>query len=1303
MATLQLQPPEPFDFKSPDAWPKWKRRFQQYQDASGLSGEPDARQVSTLLYCLGEEANDVLASTNISDADKKRFDKVMEKFDEFFNVRHNVIFERARFNQRNQLPGESAEKYIAELYRLADNCNYGTLKDEMIRDRLVVGILDKKTSQHLQMDPTLTVEKAKKTIRQKEAVLEQGRELEEKKHSESMEELEKTIAELRASMDELKRKPGASGQRGRRGSHFKRSGGACGGARSTPGCTRCGHDVHQSGERCPAAEATCHRCGRKGHFSRFCFSRTLAPVDINEVDPAGHELFLDAVNDDGAASWMVTLTAVTAGNKPVEFKVDTGAAVTAITEVTYEALKRPKLSPTSKILCGPAQQSLTVLGQFRERIATQDQSALLDLYVIKGLKTNLLGLQAITALHLMERLCTTELKSQDLKDQFPQVFTGLGTFGEEYEVKLKEDAKPFSLYAPRNVPIPQLPKVQRELERMQKLGVIRKVSEPTPWCAGMVVVPKRSGDIRICVDLKPLNESVLREVYPIPTVDDTLAQLTGAKIFSKLDANSGFWQIPLAKKSQLLTTFITPFGRFCYNKLPFGISSTPEVYQKRMNQILEGLPGVLCLIDDILIFGQDQNEHDVRLQAALRQLQEAGVTLNPEKCAFSQHSLKFLGHMIDEQGIRADPDKTAAIQDMSTPKSITDLRRFMGMVNQLGKFSHKIAELGQPLRACLSTKNSWTWGPDQDRAFSEVKKELTQPSVLALYNPKSKTKVAADASSFGLGAVLMQEQDDVWRPVSYASRAMSETERHYAQIEKEALAVTWACEKFRSYLLGLTFTIETDHKPLVPLLSTKCLNSLPPRLIRFRLRLSSFSYTIQHVPGKLLYTADTLSRAPITCSSSPAVEGVEEFVGSIMATLPASPHRLKDYCTAQKQDPTCQQIRQYCQDGWPCKEQVDRNLRAFWKVRGSFTVCEDMLLFNSRIVIPKSLQRKTLDKIHQGHQGIERCLQRIRSSVWWPGITTHLKQVIQNCHTCSKNARPRKEPLMTTNLPEYPWQVVGTDLFEKNGFHYLLTVDYFSRYPEVTRLATTTSTAVISALKAVFARHGIPEVVRSDNGPQYSSHEFAIFVDSYGFKHSTSSPHYPQSNGQAERMVQTVKRLMNNSSDLYMALLTYRATPLPWCGHSPAELCMGRQIRTTVPQPTRHLVPRWTYLTEFRQKSDEYKRKQKESFDLRHRVREASELPDQVDVWVNTGPEPVRGTVTNAAEQPRSYQVSTPSGDLRRNRSQLNVVPPTRETLPESPGEQTTPTSSNPSPSPRRIMTRSRTGTEVGPPDYWQC
>ena len=293
----------------------------------------------------------------------------------------------------------------------------------------------------------------------------------------------------------------------------------------------------------------------------------------------------------------------------------------------------------------------------------------------------------------------------------------------------------------------------------------------------------------------------------MPSVDDTLAQLSGATVFSKVDANSGFWQIPLAEDSCHLTTFITPMGRFCFKKLPFGISSAPELFQKRMSQILTGLKGVICHIDDVLIFGANQAEHDARLCAVLDRLEKSGVTLNGEKCVFGQSQIKFLGHLIDRDGIRSDPEKVAAITKLDPPSNITQLRRLTGMINQLGKFSPNLSEISKPLRELLSPKKAWVWGPDQTRAFEEIKEELTRPTVLALYNPCAPTKVSADASSFGLGAVLLQQptEKEEWKPVAYASRSMTETETRYAQIEKEALATTWSCEKFSNYLLGQRF------------------------------------------------------------------------------------------------------------------------------------------------------------------------------------------------------------------------------------------------------------------------------------------------------------------------------------------------------------------------------------------------------------------------------------------------------------------------------------------------------------------
>ena len=294
------------------------------------------------------------------------------------------------------------------------------------------------------------------------------------------------------------------------------------------------------------------------------------------------------------------------------------------------------------MLYGPTCNALEVIGQFIATLKTDERVSKQSIFVVRGLKSNLLGLPAITMLQLINWISATQIDDASIENKYPELFSGLENLGEPYVIKLKKDAVPYSLFTPRNVPLPLRGKVQEELLRMEAAGVISKVDQPSPWCAGMVVVPKTTGAVRICVDLKPLNESGLRETHPMPKVDETLALLTGAKIFS------GFWQIPLAEESRLLTTFITPYGRFCFNKLPFGISSAPELFQKRMTKILE---------------------HDSRLMAVMERIKAVNVTLNPKKCEFSKPQVKFL---IDANGIQADPEKTAAISSMKPPHNYAD-------------------------------------------------------------------------------------------------------------------------------------------------------------------------------------------------------------------------------------------------------------------------------------------------------------------------------------------------------------------------------------------------------------------------------------------------------------------------------------------------------------------------------------------------------------------------------------------------------------------------------------------------------
>ena len=366
--------------------------------------------------------------------------------------------------------------------------------------------------------------------------------------------------------------------------------------------------------------------------------------------------------------------------------------------------------------------------------------------------------------------------------------------------------------------------------------------------------------------------------------------------------------------------------------------------------------------------------------------------MNLDKCLFNQSEIKFLGYVINGDGISPDPDKTAAIMNMLPPRNVSELRRFLGMVNQFSKFSPYLSELTHPLRQLLSPKNLWTWNETMDRAFSKVKKSLTDSTVLTMYDQDALLKISADASSHSLGAVLLQKVSTHWKPIVYASRSLSSAETRYAQIEKEALASTWACERFSNYILGKQVVLETDHKPLVPLLSSKSLDDLPPRILRFRLRLSRFDYVITFVPGKQLHTADVLSRTvTISDQDDVASEETELFAEAVVTALPATSDSLDNYRAAQVNDPLCSQVINFCLKGWPNKHQVTHVVRPYWDSREKISVINNLLLYGSRIIVPTALQQSTVDKIHCGHLGIQKCLSRSKRSVWWPGMSQQIK------------------------------------------------------------------------------------------------------------------------------------------------------------------------------------------------------------------------------------------------------------------------------------------------------------------------
>jgi hypothetical protein len=851
---------------------------------------------------------------------------------------------------------------------------------------------------------------------------------------------------------------------------------------------------------------------------------------------------------------------------PVGFVMDTGAEVTVITHDTFCDLQTPLCRPT-RILTGANSRILDVYGEAKVSLKSKSKVTAAVVSVMMGARKNLLGIQQIRELGLLAIVDAVCNESFDPIGEFSELFGGLGVMPETFRIELAEDTKPLRLFTPRSIPAGLRDKAKAELDSMLDQGVIQVVERPTEWCSGLTIAPKANGKIRMCVDLTMLNKGVAREIYPLPRVNEMLASLAEGNIFSKLDANSGFWQVKLDPESQPLTTFITPWGRFCFRRMPFGITSAPEFFQRSMEKILHGLPGVICLMDDVLVYGVNEKEHWARLRTVLQCISRSGMTLRKEKCEFGCREVKFLGHIISGVGVKPDPDKIKAIVDMCAPTTKKEARRFLGMVNYLSKFSSKLAELCAPINALTGSKSSWWWGEDQQVAFDKIKIEMSRTPVLCKFDVSKKHRVSADSSQFALGAVLLQfGARGSWQPVEYASRKLTVAESRYAMVEKEALAITWACERFDYYLVGRQFEVETDHKPLLSILGEKDLSQLPLRVQRFKMRMMRYDFEIFHTPGVQMYLADSLSRPVVACVGDKEMSEstmVEAFVAACVKDSVVG-FRENELYNALQADSDANLCREFILNAWPRSSRgLEGEAARLYSCRSKLSECEGFIMYGARFYIPTSLRPRYLALCHEGHQGIEKSRRQACQQVWWPGLSVDLEEYVRKCEICVKHSQVKHQPVVDTGLPEGPWVEIGADLFHFEDKIYLVLVDYYSKWIEPVLLRSQGALAVVMAMKRVFSCFGVPKVVRSDNGGCFDSNCFREFVADWGFAFNTSSPNYPQSNGMAERSVGIIKNLWRKSDDRLAALLAYRATPLS-TGFSPGELMFGRCLRSKV-------------------------------------------------------------------------------------------------------------------------------------------
>ena len=1197
---------------------------------------------------MGPQAEGIYSQLVMSADEAKNFEKVMEKLDSYFQPQRNVIYERARLNNRVQKPGEAIEQFISDVYALAENCGYaGATKEEQIRDKIVSGILNKDLSRELQMKPDLTLAQAVEMVRHSAMVHEQM-----------------NLLSLNANLEEIRaQKP----RNPPRKYHKRPQPQTTHQPKKDSMCMRCGKS-HSRQWVCPAAKATCNFCHKIGHYVKVCRKRTSnshRPTTDEVQMNANEEQFLGSIetNQNGEQPWFVPINIVENGEHL--FKIDSGADVTVITEHEYRNLKNPPiLRPTSKSLNSPGGVT-TIIGYFSNRHKTYD----FDIYVIKGNGSNLLSRKASYDLGYLKLNI----------DEVSGISTGLVKCN-PVTITLKEGATPFHIHTARKIPTPLLSKVEKELERMQREGVIEPIDEATDWCAPIVVVPKHDNSVRICVDLRGLNKNIKRERYILPTMTDILPKLAGSSVFSKLDAASGYWQLPLDDQSAKLTTFITHKGRYFFRRLPFGIACAAEIFQREMSRILEGVEGVHAYQDDIIIFGKTQEQHDRRLEAVLRKLSSAGLKLNKAKCDINKSELKFLGHVISKSGVSPDPAKVEAIIQMKPPSNITELRQILGMIQYLGQYLPNLAQVLEPINELLRKDTVWHWGDKQQNSLDQIKKLITSSPTLAFFDLNKETVVSADASNYGIGGYLYQKHGEVLKPIAFCSRSLTSAERNYAMIEKECLASTWVCERMEQYLCGLdSFTLVTDHKPLVPLINSQDISRTPARCQRLLLRLMKFNACAIHCPGKEMYVADALSRNPMPITEVDEIKYVEEevksYIDNIEENWPATNEKIEQIREATKHDDIIQEVIHYTIHGWPGnRASINPMLHAYHAERANLSCINDILVHGDRIVIPTSLREDILDRLHEGHFGINKCRERASQSVWWPGISESINSKISKCSTCITNRNKQPQPpLITRPLPEYPWQRIGADLFEVNNKHFLVIVDMYSRFIEISYLTTTTATNVIAKIKNSFARFGKVQELFTDNGPQFACAEFAKFAKDYEFKHVTSSPHYPQSNGSAESAVKIAAKIVQQH-DPFLALMNYHASPIAATGFSPGELMLNRRMNTLVPCLPENLLPRMQNTQTIRSRDDTYRERMANNYDRRNHTKPLDSLApgeivrirtDKMDSWENQG-----RVVKQVA--PRSYEVETSNGTYRRNRKHLMLDKSdgTETVLPETEPQQ---------------------------------
>ena len=898
---------------------------------------------------------------------------------------------------------------------------------------------------------------------------------------------------------------------------------------------------------------------------------------------------------------------------------DSGATANVIDEYQYRALKKRdeniELRPTKEGL-NALQNKLSVLGEFPVTIRNKNRGTETKFLVIQGhiysppllsretlmelgmLKIDPQGtlreendLKIRAVKHEMKKTATLQNNLERIISDHDAVFHGIGEIrdpktGQPIEARLEMDPEAVPVaQKPRNVPYYLQQPLKEWLEEGVREGIFEKVppNEAITWCSPLVVQPKPkfsnneeldSHMIRASIDMRIPNRAMMRSrCVQAPIIEDFTYTLRDCKVFSKLDLKSGYHQLKVSPETAQVATFSTPWGNYRPQRLVFGAKSSQDVFDEAMFRIFGDIPRCMIQRDDILIGGRNQSEHDKTVEEVLRRARDYNVTFNQEKCKFSTGQIDFFGHTFTDKGLKADPDKIKAIQECSEPKSKDEVRSLLGMTGYLSNFIPQYSTLTAPLRLLTRQENRFKWGRNEKKAFQKLKDAITSSETMMYFDPEKPIILRTEASyNEGISAGLFQPSAKGPKPVHFISRSLTDTEKRYSQTEKDALAIKWATNRLRIYLSGAPhFTIITGHKPLIPMFMKS--KQLPPRIEKWIMEIQDLDFTVKYEPGRDEQDPmDYLSRHPLPTTEN---DKTEKVVRQISRSENST--TLEELRKETEKDEIIQEIMRSIHKGDWKMQKKNEKLKPYLDMQEEFSTVNGLLYRVDRIVVPESLQRKIVKIGHNmGHLGKTKTKQMLREKYWFAAMNSIIDQVIEQCYECKVATKDSKEePIKPSEIPAKPWDVIAVDFGGPypDGHYNFVLVDKRTRYPVVEEVPSTAMRHTKEKLKHIFGTYGTPNVIISDNGPPFNSHEFEQFAKDEGFHHHRVTPLHPRANGQAENFMRLLNKteqithLQGNDSAkrrsaIQEMLIAYRSSPHPATGVSPYRAMQYREIRT---------------------------------------------------------------------------------------------------------------------------------------------